>query len=565
MDIHLYERNQQSVIERFQEGDFDYVEVVSEAAETEFFRYISAEDILFDIASSYPSPCKKQEEVPRWWYMSSDMSMRLHGVHSYNAYPYVIRGGGLINAFGPEIGHKVTHPQTGDVTLACKGFNDKNYYDRQTPCDQDYLRKYAKRTDADALMQWHNEDVVRVYKKNKAFDPQGIFIGDASYIFVPDNPKYERSSRLFFDEQDHPVSKERREKMTRAQLQRCQWKRCYKMVSLIHTDWEGSFFLCAAVSVLPGRASECPVLYKLVDTFVAAVGEGVMKRLILDRGFIDAEAIGKCKKRYGIDVLIPLRVDMDLYKDAMELVQAPETGIKFMTYMAPEREQVKYPGPAEKPEPIRKREAKRQKKIREKKAAAPQPSPDKVLVKSEVAGIPGFQWDLCSDLPLNVIVNRETYADGHEKIWMLLDTKPLARRKDAVERRTEYGLRTAIEERHRQLKCFWDLARFTSTAFSLVVHQIVFVLLTYSLFQLFLLRKERKELNRRTRNRVLDYLRPQDSFIIIYCEDLFAILTVFQYTRLLLTLSEEARVKVLKKTQRLERELDETSCNFRPP
>jgi hypothetical protein len=37
------------------------------------------------------------------------------------------------------------------VTLACPGFNDKNRYDRQTPCDQDFLRKLARATDAERL------------------------------------------------------------------------------------------------------------------------------------------------------------------------------------------------------------------------------------------------------------------------------------------------------------------------------------------------------------------------------------------------------------------------------
>ena len=52
-----------------------------------------------------------------------------------------------------------------------------------------------------------------------------------------------------------------------------------------------------------------------------------------------------------------------------------------------------------------------------------------------------------------------------------------------------YGLRTDIEERHRQVKCFWDLTRFHSTAWSLVVSQLVFVCLTYSLLQIHLLRQ----------------------------------------------------------------------------
>lgn len=43
------------------------------------------------------------------------------------------------------------HPDAGDVTLACPGFNDKNDYERQTPCDQDFIRKFASDTETDLL------------------------------------------------------------------------------------------------------------------------------------------------------------------------------------------------------------------------------------------------------------------------------------------------------------------------------------------------------------------------------------------------------------------------------
>jgi hypothetical protein len=41
-----------------------------------------------------------------------------------------------------------------------------------------------------------------------------------------------------------------------------------------------------------------------VEQFVAAHGKGVMKRQILDRGFLDSLAIERCKQEWGIDVLI---------------------------------------------------------------------------------------------------------------------------------------------------------------------------------------------------------------------------------------------------------------------
>ena len=51
-------------------------------------------------------------------------------------------------------------------------------------------------------------------------------------------------------------------------------------------------------------------LYELVDEFVENHGRGVMKRLILDRGFLNGEKIGHCKRDLAGDVLIPARKDL---------------------------------------------------------------------------------------------------------------------------------------------------------------------------------------------------------------------------------------------------------------
>src|SRR5512137_2637609 len=303
MDLVVFEYDQAYVLECFRSGEFDFVDGVSEVAETEFFRYIGAKKILGKLAETYPTP-REKEEVPLWMYVASNLSMRLHGIHSFHAYPYVIRCGGMLNAFGPGVAHKAKHPETGDVTLSCSGFNDKNTYDRQTPCDQDYLRKFARSTETAALEQWFNRDVMQILKQHRAFDPEGIFLGDGSYLFVPDNPNYEGSVRMLFDEHNHPVASET---VSAEKLAKCQWRRCYKLVSLVHTNRSGDYFLCAGLSVQAGNVHEGPVLWGMVDGFVEAVGRGVMKRLIVDRGFIDGGERGRCKQKHGIEVLIALR------------------------------------------------------------------------------------------------------------------------------------------------------------------------------------------------------------------------------------------------------------------
>jgi len=558
MDLVIFEENKPLILQALGSGKFDYIESASEVFETEFFRFIKARAILNKLAETYPSP-RSKEEVPLWFYVASNLSMRLHGVHSFNAFPLVVRSGGLLNVLGPKGAQKVTHPDTGDVTIACEGFNKKNHYDREAPCDQDFLRKLARDTEADALMRWFSTDVAEVFRSQRAFDKDGIFIGDASYLFVPDNPNYEGSVKLLFDDNDHPVSEEAYKKMTDDKKTRCQWRRCYKMVSLLHTNRTMDFFFFLALRVLPGNAHESPVLYELVRQFVETVGKGVMKRLILDRGFLDGKGISTCKKDYGIDVLIPVRRNMDIYQDAIALFQLPD--IDWVCLKEPVAETRESLRP--RPEAIVKREKKRQETLEQLKQQKPSLPPEEIIVKREAAAIEEFRsWSACT-VPLSVVANRETYADGHEKVWLLIDTKEVV--DDPTEASEEYHLRTTIEERHRQLKCFIDLTKFTSRAFSMVVNQVVFIMLSYNLLQLYLLRKGRKELNNETLPHICQQLLPSDNHIIVYFENYYGLFAPLEFTEIIATLGEEARKKVAGKCRRLRRELNGVMRNPRAP
>jgi len=557
MELVTFEENKPLVLEALRNGEFDYIEAASEVFEAEFLRFIKARAYLEEFAETYPMP-RKKEEVPLWFYVASNLSMRLHGVHAFDAFPMVVRDGGMLQALGPKVGRKVVHPETGETTVLCEGFNQKNHYDRQTPCDSDYLRKIAKDTKAGVLMEWFNRDVVRVFRKHRVFDKEGLFIGDASYLFVPDNPEYEGSVRMRFDEHTHPVTLEQYNKMTEAQKTRCQWKRCYKMVTLLHTNRKREFFVFVAVKVISGKPHESPVLYELVNQFVETVGPGVMKRLILDRGFLDGEAISLCKTKYGIDVLIPIRRNMDLYVDALALFREPEVQwVECNDGKEQEKEPLR-----PKPKAILKREKKRQKKLQPLKEQQPPPPPDEILVKTEAARIGEFRsWSSCT-VPLSVVANRESYADGHTKLWFLGDTKEV---QDPKQPRQEYHLRPSTEERYRQLKCFCDLTRFTSRAFSMVVNQVVFIMLAYNLLQIYLLHQGRKELNRKTPPRIRQQLLPSDHRILVYWQNYFGLFTPFELIGFVVMLSEEARKKIAAKCRRLGRDLEGALKNPRPP
>jgi hypothetical protein len=482
-------------------------------------------------------------------YVSSQLSLRLHGSHSFHSYPFIVRAGGLIDALGPEVARREVDPQTGHMVISCAGFNDRNLYPRSTPCDQDYLRKLAKETDTEQLEHWYNHHVAQLYGELGAYDEEGIFIGDGSYLFVPDNKNYEGSMRLLFDEHNHPVSKDEEKKMTKAQRDRCRWRRCYRVVFLLHCDRSGERFVIAGLRVLKANQAEGPVLWSLVDTFIESVGKGVMKVLVLDRGFIDGPRIGRAKTEYQVDTVIPVRKNMDILEDVRGVVKL---GVPWEEYQSTRRAPLEIPRARH--AVAEKREKTREKTLAKKRAEAEKsnpPDPAEVLERTMVAKIPELtSWSDCP-VPLTGVYSKDCYADGHEKDWLLVTTNS---RWNGPEVRDLYALRPDIEERHRQVKCFWDLTRFHSTAWSLVVSQTVFVSLTYSLLQLHLLAHGHQELNRRTPE-TTHRLLPDGDRVIVYRQQYFAFFTLLEHTELTLSLEDKARRKALAKTRRLKKEV----------
>jgi hypothetical protein len=547
MDLVVFENNKPYVIDEFREGRFDYIELASDVAETKFFQFLYGEGIVERLARDYPSP-RRRHYVPLWMYVSSQLSLRLHGSHSFHSYPMIIRAGGLIDALGPEVAHREVDPETGNMSIHCAGFNHRNLNPRSTPCDQDYLRKVAKETAPEELERWYNRHVAQLYGEMDAYDRDGIFLGDGSYLFVPNNKNYEDSLRLLFDEHNHPVSKDQEKKMTPAERDRCQWRRCYKVVFLLHCDRPGERFVVAGLKVLRGNQAEGPALWELVDTFVEAVGPGVMKTLVVDRGFIDGPQIGRLKTDYGVDTVIPIRKNMDILEDVRGVMKLNMPSEEYhpaqRASLAPPR--AKHPTSA-------KRETARQKTLAEKRAKAQReqpPDPAKVLLKTMVTKIPGLtSWSDCP-VPLTGVYSKDFYADGHETDWLLVTTNP---RWSASEVRDLYALRTDIEERHRQIKCFWDLTRFHSTAWSLIVNQTVFVSLTYSLLQVHLLKQGHAELNRRT-PQTTRRLLPDGDRVIMYRQNYFAFFSLLEHTELTLSLEGKARRRALAQARRLRQE-----------
>ena len=549
MNLSFIEYEPQKVLEAFRRGEFDNLEVIGQADERDFFHRCFQERLLQKLANSLPSARKKQE-VPRWFILAANLSLKLHQENSFLAFERVVRCGGLLAALPPELVEKHLDAKSRQWALQCQGFNHKNSYDRATPCDQDTLRKALKDVSATTWLEWFNGAVQEVFQSYGFFDPEGLFIGDGSYLFVPDNPAYEGSAVLWFDEHNHPVDYD---KLTPEERLRTHRERCYKWVSLLHL--RAGAHVYAGAALLPGNANEVGPFFRLVEQFVRTAGKGVIKWLVLDRGFIDGAEISHCKEQWDIEVVIPMKKKMDIWTDAWALAQRE-------TWQPLAREPVPVvPIPAGRPQLLRRREAKRQKTLAAKKAAQPPPPAAECFTRTDYCWIKGCNSWTAATVPIAVVCLRDHYADGHHDDWALMSTSQVAQPLHLLRL---YRKRTAIEERHRQLKCFYDLSDFRSRSFNAIAAQVVMVLLTYTLRQWQLWKFLEENLASLTPEGLAAQLRLLQQWIVIYLERAYTQLPVVTFTREAIQLEGTARQKALRKLEFLENTLLAPIPNTRP-
>jgi hypothetical protein len=284
-----------------------------------------------------------------------------------------------------------------------------------------------------------------------------------------------------------------------------------------------------------------PVFAELLEGFVRTVGRGVIRKLLLDRAFLDGERISHWKRDLGLDVVIPIKKNMDLWTDAWALGKTEP----WREHPVPAP--VRPPPPPHRPEHLIRREAKRQRTLAERKAQAP--APERALNCVRVCAIQDFNSWSSATVPLHVALFREAYTDGAEDDWALLTTGELG---DGWPLRQDYHRRTDIEERHRQLKCFYDLTDFRSRSLNAIAAQVVMILLSYTLRQWQLWQMLQEQLADHTPDTMRFRLAMRREYVVIYHQNAYTQMPLVRFSRELLQLDEQARGKALSKVQHLE-------------
>jgi len=478
----VYQENKPYVRRALGAGQIEYLALTEWSFQDRFFAFLLATGFLPFAQMSFPTP-RVKEEIPVWFLTACALVMKLHAEWAYSSLGYLLKSGAVLARVGFNVGE---HPGGG--------FNSKNKKPRETAVDPDAVRKFYKDTPAVYLFRWFNMDVARWLDQQEAFDPEGRFIIDLTLLPVPRNPNYKHVAWLPLDAEGHYVDTSQ---LTPSERKKFRPTPCYALVSLLHVQpWAGGYIYAGAY-LLSGKCNPVYTAERLLRRFIEAVGPGVVKQLILDRGFIDGKFVTGLKRHHGIDVLIPLRCNMNALKEAQDLIRYDK--LPWSDYSVKEDSEGK-------------------------------------TTREEVAGVQAIrEWEVCEE-PLYVGVMRTTKSDGQVECWGLASTRAYKNPADAFR---DYEKRTEIEERHRQLKLCWNLLRFPSTDFNAIAAHVYSILLTYTLVELYLKKENLSDLTPATIRTLQHEERLGKDAVIVYVGRYFATFDLDEYTDIILHLRPE--------------------------
>ena len=441
-ELVVFKKNKPRVIAALKDGRIDFVDGTSWSFSDKFFSFLLSVGFFDFVEETYPSP-RMRKNIPLWILVGLMFQLKLNQKNSFYKLPGILKSGAVLTRTNFNIG------------AIEGGFNKRNKHPRGKGeiVNHDTLRKYFKDTDAGELTGWNNTGVVKFFSKKRAILKEGIFLLDGSYIILPNNSNYKQAEWVPLDSHKNYVDVDR---LPEEEAKKFKYTLCYKMVNLLHISGKKDYFTFLSTKITGGHPHDKPIGKKLVEDFVASVGKGKIKKLIVDRAFLDGEMISFFKVKYGIDMLIPLKKNMDAFKDAKGLARLEDkpwkdVDSKSSCYMA--------------------------KKIK--------------------------SYGGCS-LNLNIILVKTKLKNGKVRLWSLATTKDYSDPAQAVR---DYRLRWQIEERYKQIKDSWLNKGFKSTDFNLVTAHIIFTLLVYSLIQVYLNIEKLNDLA----NKTMEALRYEES------------------------------------------------------
>jgi len=483
--IIIYEEDKPFVIKSLKQGKVDYMDSSAWGFQDKFFAFLLGIDFFKICGSSYPSP-RYKEEVPVWFQLAGQTQLKLHHQASYSKLPGLLKNGPILTRIKFNVGREKG------------GFNNKNSKQREVPVNFDCVRKFFKDTDKEELNRWYNEKVIRFIRHNRGIDKEGIFLLDQTHLVVPENSNYKGATWALVDEHGQRIDTSG---MTEKQRKGIKPRLCYSLSLLVHLGMDGSTVICG-YRLGGGNEDELAHGPNLVKQFITAVGKGVMKKLIMDRGYISGEFVNELKKEYDIDVVIPLRKNMNALEDSFRIGDTfkKKEWKKYRTYEKKNKEYT-----------------------------------ESILYIGDVE-----DWEK-TGLKVYVSLMKTTAVAEKEKRWGLCTTFDPGNAEKSFKL---YHKRSRIEEINKQMKTNWRINKFTSPHESLIESHVLFTLLTYSLIQLYLIKKHLIELANKTIESLKADSRLGKDCAVLYYDKKFAVLDFDYCIETVAYMEETARYKL---------------------
>jgi hypothetical protein len=425
-------RNQKEVVKRLLDGDVTMISSASWAFFERFLLFLH-EVGFFEIIGIEGKKFRRQMIEVSLLIMTYSAKVLL-GIASINQVPgRLFRDRALMVLIG----------YSTDQMLS--GFCDRGYEDKQKPMHKNVLADAVEKLTAEEVAYILNEAIKRLAERGIFKQSRGHFALDGSDLETTEQYRGAGKKKVTV-----------RKKLPNGQsLEFEEYVYGFKVVVI----YEVHLRLIVAAQVAPINCHDTNFTLALLNQALANVGQGVIKVLVMDRGFLDGETLWTIKHRYGVDFVIPSKDDMRVTVEARAFRQHKATDEDLVWAERPAEGdkltgQVRLYGVKAVTAYDQYGDAAHQKKLNRKDF---QPNPLNVIVVYEWTG--------------------KKYRPGNEKVF--LTSLPVDHPLTVLD---TYDLRSLIENcAFRELKQGWHLGKFPKKTQEAVRGHVFLTLLIFTL------------------------------------------------------------------------------------
>jgi hypothetical protein len=291
--------NQEKVREALQRGEYDDASLTGWGRLDDLMALAEGLGVLKALHMIHPE-LTREGSIPRWFIHQALFLRTVVGDESLSAMQEgLFRDTGVLRLLGCT---------ARDIR---EGFDPQRNGGTHTPCHVDSLRYSLKQTPVAEFYQAFTR--CRAHWIKAGFiKRRGTYILDATKIAVAG--EYEGAGEMTVSEEviDAQGKLHRRKVVTKG----------FKLVTLSYLLPRSTLLVVLAYRLLPMQQHEITVSDEVLDEVVEAMGEGAIRLLLLDRGFLDGERLGRWQTR-GLDILVPVKHNMAVLADMQGLAKLP--------------------------------------------------------------------------------------------------------------------------------------------------------------------------------------------------------------------------------------------------